>query len=107
MKEFEIPHGIRLSGCLAIALVGVQFPDVDHCILAAGDETCIVIEPRDSFYGLLVSNEFKVLGQGGRVELVHPDLFVVLTGEKMATIREDNFATLLDRQLFVGDELLV
>lgn len=54
-----------------------------------------------------MSDKLEDLGQLSRVELVHPDLFVVLAGKKVTTVREYDFAALLNWQLLVHHELLV
>ena len=48
--------------------------------------------------------ELEVLSDRGSVELVDPDLLVILASKEMATVRENNLTALLDWQLFVLDE---
>ena len=52
-------------------------------------------------------DEFEVGGDRCSVELVHPDVFIVLAGEKVASIGEDDFTALLDRQSLVLNKFVV
>ena len=78
----------------------VEFPDVDHGVLAACDKSCVILEPADALNRLLMCNKFELLSDDSRVKLVYPDLLIVCTGEKMTTIREDNLTALPNRQGF-------
>ena len=50
-----------------------------------------------------MADELEVLRDRCRIELVDPNLFVVLASEEMATVGEDNLATLSNIQLLVSD----
>ena len=81
----------------------VQFPDINRCILATSDKSCIIVQPVDPFDRLVVADELEVLRNRCRIELVDPNLFVILTGEEMTSVGEDNLATLSNIQLLVSD----
>lgn len=50
-----------------------------------------------------MADELEVLRNRCRIELVDPNLFVILTGEEMTSVGEDNLATLSYIQLLVSD----
>ena len=54
-----------------------------------------------------VCSKFELLSDGGRIKLVDPDFLVVCTGEKMTSVREDDFSALPNRQRFVRHKLSV
>ena len=101
MEKLEAPDWVLL------ARTRVESPHVDHSVLTTGDETGVVLQPGNPLDGLLVGHEFEVLGVSCGIELVHPDLLIVLASEQMATMGEHNLTTLLDQEALVGDELLV
>ena len=71
--------------------------------MATSNKPCIIIQPVDPFDWLVVADELEVLRDRCRIELVDPNLFVVLASEEMATVGEDNLATLSNIQLLVSD----
>lgn len=101
LLELEAPRWIWLVS------IWVELPDVDHGILAARDESSVILKPADALDRLLMCNKFELLGDNGRVELVDPDFLVVCTGEKMTSVREDDFSALPNRQRFVRHKLSV
>ena len=99
--------GLRMKleapGRVLLILLRVQTPYVDLGILTARDETRVVLEPSDTLDRLLMHHKFEVSGDRCRVELVHPDVFIVLACEILTTVSENNLAALLDRQTLVLD----
>ena len=51
-------------------------------------------------------DKLELLRDRSCIELIDPDLFVVLAGEKVATIGENDLTALLDLELFVSNQLL-
>ena len=99
--------GLRMKleapGRVLLILLRVQTPYVDLGILTARDETRVVLEPSDTLDRLLMHHKLEVSGDRCRVELVHPDVFIVLACEILTTVSENNLAALLDRQTLVLD----
>ena len=95
--QLETPRWANLASCR------VQLPDINRRILAASDKPCIIVQPVDPFDRLIVADELEVLRDRCRIELVDPNLLVVLAGEEMTTVGEDNLATLSNIQLLVSD----
>ena len=54
-----------------------------------------------------MGNKLEVLRVRGRVELVHPDLLVVLACKQVTTMGEHDLTALFDEETLVGDELFV
>ena len=50
-----------------------------------------------------MADELEVLRDRCRIELVDPNLLVVLAGEEVSSVGEDNLATLSNIQLLVRD----
>ena len=68
------------------AILRVEFPDFDGCILTAGHEASVVLQPVNPFDGPVVAEEFELLGDRCCVKLVHPDFFVILASEEVTTV---------------------
>ena len=51
-------------------------------------------------------DKLELLRDRSCIELIDPDLFVVLAGEKVATIRKNDLTALLDLEFFVSNQLL-
>ena len=102
--EAGLVHEFEWPGWVLLVLGWVETPDVDLGVLTARHEACVVVEPGDTLHWLGVHRKLEVLSDGGGVELVYPDLLVVLAGEEMTTVGEHNLTALLDRQLLVLDK---
>ena len=68
------------------AILRIEFPDFDGCILTAGHEPSVVLQPVNPFDGPTVALEFEFLGDRSCVELVHPDFFVILASKEVTTV---------------------
>ena len=54
-----------------------------------------------------MSYKFELLSVDSRIKLVDPDLFVICTGEKMTSVREDNLSAFANRQRFKRHKLCI
>ena len=90
-----------------IWLLWIEFPHVQHGILATRDEPTVVLKPAYSLHRLGMGGKFECRRDLGSIELVHPDVFVVLAGKEMTTVGEDNLTALLDWDALVCLQSLV
>ena len=92
---------------MGIWLLWIEFPNIEHGILSTGDKPTVIFQPAYSLHWLSVSSEFELGRDLSSVELIDPDVFVVLTSKKMATIREYDLSALFDWNTLVWLQPLV
>ena len=84
--EIDFRGELEGPGRSDFAILRIEFPDFDSCILTAGHEASVVLQPVNPFDGLIVAVEFELLGDRCCVKLVHPDVFVILASEEVTTV---------------------
>lgn len=84
--EIDFRGELEGPGRTDLAILRIKFPDFDGCILTARNEASVVLQPVNPFDRLLMAKEFELLGDRCCVKLVHPDVFVILASEEVASV---------------------
>ena len=82
-------------------------PEVDLIVGAARDEAGVILKPGESLDWLGMIFELELLWALCGVELVDPDRLVVLAGDEVTSVGEDDLTALTDVDVLVRDEVVV
>ena len=78
----EGPDGVGFAAlAVSVGRIRVKFPGIQHGVLATRNESRVIFKPSDPLDRLGMGRKLESYWALGRIEVVYPDLLVVLAGE--------------------------
>ena len=106
---FERPNWV-VEWLALIIWIGfwIELPHVKDSVTAARDETCVIFEPGDALHWLDMAFKLELNRTLCCIELIHPDLLIVLACKEVSTMGKHDFSTFTDlREILVWNKRVI